>query len=61
MQGRREISIISQRLVTSSDLKHEWSGFRGSVSTFLQLAAAMYRVTLKSICTDLVYDLNFSL
>ena len=52
---------MSQRPVTSRDLKHEWSGFGGSVSTFLQLAAAMYRVTLKLICSELVYDLSISL
>ena len=35
----REVSIISQRPVTSglSDLQQEMSFFRGSVSTFLQL------------------------
>ena len=38
--GRREISIISHRPVTSSDLKQERSFFRGSVSTCLQLVVA---------------------
>ena len=37
MGGRREVSIISHRPVTRSDLKQERSFFRGSVSTFLQL------------------------
>ena len=37
MGGRREVSIISYRPVTRSDLKKERSFFRGSVSTFLQL------------------------
>ena len=37
MGGRREVSIISHRPVTSSDLKQEWLFFHESVSTFLQL------------------------
>ena len=40
MEGRREVSIISRRPVTRSDLKQERSFFRGSVSTFLQLVVA---------------------
>ena len=40
MGGRREVSIISHRPVTSSDLKQKRSFFRGSVSTFLQLVVA---------------------
>ena len=40
MEERREVSIISHRQVTSSDLKHERLFFRGSVSTFLQLVVA---------------------
>ena len=40
MEGRREVSIISHRPVTRSDLKQERSFFRGSVSTFLQLVVA---------------------
>ena len=40
MGGRREVSIISHRPVTSSDLKRERSFFRGCVSTFLQLVVA---------------------
>ena len=35
----REVSIISHRPVTRSDLKRERSFFRGSVSTFLQLVS----------------------
>ena len=38
MGGRREVSIISHRPVTRSDLKQEKSFFRGSVSTFLRLS-----------------------
>ena len=41
MGGRREVSIISDRPVTRSDLKQERSFFRGSVSTFLQLIVAI--------------------
>ena len=37
MEGRREVSIIPHRPVTSSDLKQGRSFFRRSVSTFLQL------------------------
>ena len=37
MGGRREVSIISHRPVTRSDLKQERSFFRGRVSTFFQL------------------------
>ena len=40
MGGRREVSIISHRPVTRSDLKQERSVFRGSVSRFLQLVVA---------------------
>ena len=40
MGGRREVSVISHRPVTSSDLKHERLFFRGSVSTVLQLVVA---------------------
>ena len=42
MGGRREVSVISHRPVTSSDLKHERSFFRGSVSTFLQLVVSTF-------------------
>ena len=42
MGERREVSIISHRPVTRSDLKQERSFFRGSVSTFLQLLVALY-------------------
>ena len=41
MGGRREVSIISHRPVTSSGFKQERSFFRGSVSTFLQLVVAV--------------------
>ena len=40
MGGRREVSIISHRPVTRSDLRQERSVFRGSVSTFLQMVVA---------------------
>ena len=40
MGGRREVSIISCRPVTRSDLKQERSFFQGSVSSFLQLVVA---------------------
>ena len=36
-EGRREVSILSHRPVTSSDLKQDRLFFRESVSTFLQL------------------------
>ena len=42
MGGRREVSIIYHRPVTSSDLKQERSFFRGSVSTFLLLVVAQF-------------------
>ena len=41
MGGRREVSILSHRPVTSSDLKQERLYFRESVSTFLQLVVAL--------------------
>ena len=37
MEGRREVSMISHRPVTSSNLKQERLLFLWSVSTFLQL------------------------
>ena len=40
MGGRREVSIISHRPVTRSDLKQERSFFLRSVSLFLQLVVA---------------------
>ena len=43
MEGKRKVSIISHRLVTSSDLKQERSCFRFSVSTFLQLVVACFK------------------
>ena len=48
MGGRREVSIISHRPVTRSDLQQERSFFRGSVSTFLQLVVA-FLVTRSTI------------
>ena len=41
MGGRREVSILSHRPVTRSNLKQERSFFRRSVSTFLQMVVAM--------------------
>ena len=38
--GRGEVSILSHRPVTSSDLKQDRLFFRESVSTFLQLVVA---------------------
>ena len=40
MGGRREVSILSHRPMTSSDLKQERLCFRESVSAFLQLVVA---------------------
>ena len=40
MGGRKEVSIIVYRHVTTSDLKQERSFFGGSVSTFFQLVVA---------------------
>ena len=48
MGGRREVSIISHRPVTSSNLKQERSFFRGSVSTFLPLVVARKEVKAPS-------------
>ena len=39
MGGRREVSVISLRLMTGSDLKHEKLFFRESVSVHSSLAA----------------------
>ena len=49
MGGRREVSIISHRPVTRSDLKQERSVFRGSVSTFLQLVVYIGEVEIMAI------------
>ena len=64
MGGRREVSIISYRPVTRSDLKQERSFFRGSVSTFLQLVVAFntcYRlesyVTFFSVAFVIEHDI----
>ena len=40
MGGRMEVSIISRRPMTRSDLKQERPFIHGSVSTFLQLVVA---------------------
>ena len=40
--GGREVSVISHRPVTSSDLKHERLFFLGSFSTVLQLVVAKW-------------------
>ena len=48
MGGRKEVSIISHRPVTRSDLQQERSFFGGSVSTFLQLVVA-FLVTRSTI------------
>ena len=48
MGGRREVSVISHRPVTSSDLKHERLFFRGSVSTFLQLVVPTFLEWIES-------------
>ena len=49
MGGRREVSIISYRPVTRSDLKQERPFFRGSVSTFLQLVVTMLFVIQRTL------------
>ena len=40
MGGGREVSIISHRPVTSTDLKQKWCFFRRNVSPVLQLVVA---------------------
>ena len=52
MGGRREVSIISHRSVTRSDLKQERSFFLGSVSIFLQLVVAINESRLDSAIAD---------
>ena len=52
MAGRREVSIISHRPVTRSDLQQERSFFLGSVSTFLQLVEE--NVPLFNACSVIV-------
>ena len=49
MGGRREVSIISQRPVTSSDLKQDRSFFRGSVSTLSTDPKQGYEATELSV------------
>ena len=46
MEGRKEVSIISHRPVTSTDLKQERLFFRWSVSTILQLVVAFQLILL---------------
>ena len=48
MGGRREVSILSHRPVTWSNLKQERSFFLGSVSTFLQLVVAMFAMKFET-------------
>ena len=48
--GRREVSILSHRPVTSSDLRQDRLFFRESVSTFLQLVATSCKKYLRH-CT----------
>ena len=61
MGGRREVSIIAHRPVTSSDLKQERSSFRGSVSTLLQLVVVYFfseqnSFIRKNLPTEFVWD-----
>ena len=44
--GMGEVSILSHRPVTSSDLKQDRLFFRESVSTFLQLVVAATKVKM---------------
>ena len=50
MGGRREVSFISHRPVTSSDLKHERLFVGGSVSTVLQLVVAAHTLSIELWC-----------
>ena len=51
MGGRREVSILSHRPVTSSDLKQERLFFRESVPTFLQLVSlSVYTPGFSRVC-----------
>ena len=58
MGGRREVSIISHRPVTRSDLKQERSFFRGSVSTFLELVVAVPFLAMEKKKLDENYARN---
>ena len=44
MEGRELVSVIPQRSVTSSDLQQERPVFCQSVSTFLQLVVAFWKI-----------------
>ena len=52
--GRREVSILSHRPVTSSDLKQDRLFFRESVSTFLQLVVATYMRPLRNKILEII-------
>ena len=55
--GRRGVSILSHRLVTSSDLKQDRLFFHESVSTFLLLVVALILASLDTVKTffSLIY------
>ena len=53
MGGRREDSIISQRRVTSRDLKYERSFLHGRVSTLLQLVVALTNLIWKTFAISI--------
>ena len=52
--GRREVSTVSHRPVTSSDLKQERSFFHRSVSTFLQLAIGFFNQDIVIGCLQVI-------
>ena len=49
MGGRRGVTILSHRPVTSSDLKQDRLFFRESVSTLLQLVVAKGLLSLRKL------------
>ena len=59
MEGRKEVSIISHRPLTSLDLKQERLFFRWSVSTILQLVVAfqliLFIFSVEKIWMDFVH------
>jgi len=59
MGGRREVSIISHRPVTNSDLKQERSFFRASVSTFLQLVVAWKQEMILKLTIFINWSLEY--
>ena len=60
MGGRRGVTILSHRPVTSSDLKQDRLFFRESVSTFLQLVVArLQRIKREEHSTAKVCNLVF--